>query len=680
MSNSQRFTVTAALPYANGPKHIGHLAGAYLPADVFCRYLRLAGEDVLFICGSDEHGAAITLQALAEQTTPKEIVDKYHELVKTSFEKLGISFDIYHRTSAPIHHETASNFFLNLYHKGLLIEKTSEQYFDEVHNTFIADRYITGTCPNCGNEKAYGDQCERCGKSLSPDDLINPHSVLSGASPVKKSTKHWYLPLQDYEKWLSEWILEGHQNDWKPNVYGQCKSWIEQGLAPRAVTRDLDWGVKVPLEEAEGKVLYVWFDAPIGYISATRQWAEDNRMDWEIWWKNPSSKLIHFIGKDNIVFHCIIFPAMLKAHGDYILPENVPSNEFMNLEGEKMSTSRHWSVEMHEYLEDFPGKEDILRYVLLSNLPETKDSEFTWKDFQTKNNSELVGILGNLVNRVFVLTHKYFEGKVPNSSSCEINDAEISKTAEAVGDSIRKYRFREAMQEMMNLARYGNKLLADKEPWKLINTDDKATAAVLFDALQILSALSVLSEPFLPKIAAQLREMLNFPNKLTWKDIGRNDLLSPGHELKPAQILIEKIEDPVINAQIEKLKNKSKTTIEQAEAKLTPIKPEIQFDDFAKMDLRTGTVLQAEKVEKADKLLKLTVDIGIETRTIVSGIAAHFTPEELVGTQVMVLANLAPRKIRGIESKGMLLLAENTEGKLILMKPEENSNPGACIN
>ena len=416
MSNSQRFTVTAALPYANGPKHIGHLAGAYLPADVFCRYLRLAGEDVLFICGSDEHGAAITLQALAEQTTPKEIVDKYHELVKTSFEKLGISFDIYHRTSAPIHHETASNFFLNLYHKGLLIEKTSEQYFDEVHNTFIADRYITGTCPNCGNEKAYGDQCERCGKSLSPDDLINPHSVLSGASPVKKSTKHWYLPLQDYEKWLSEWILEGHQNDWKPNVYGQCKSWIEQGLAPRAVTRDLDWGVKVPLEEAEGKVLYVWFDAPIGYISATRQWAEDNRMDWEIWWKNPSSKLIHFIGKDNIVFHCIIFPAMLKAHGDYILPENVPSNEFMNLEGEKMSTSRHWSVEMHEYLEDFPGKEDILRYVLLSNLPETKDSEFTWKDFQTKNNSELVGILGNLVNRVFVLTHKYFEGKVPNSS------------------------------------------------------------------------------------------------------------------------------------------------------------------------------------------------------------------------------------------------------------------------
>jgi methionyl-tRNA synthetase len=682
MSDSfKRYTITSALPYANGPKHIGHLAGAYLPADVYVRYLRLRKRDVIFVCGSDEHGAAITLQAMAEKSTPKEIVDKYHLLVKHCFEQFGISFDIYHRTTSALHHETAQEFFSNMNDKGLLTESISEQYYDEEAATFLADRYIVGTCPNCNFEHAYGDQCERCGTSLSPSELIHPRSVLSGKPPILKSTKLWYLPLQDYEEFLRDWILEGHKEDWKTNVYGQCKSWIDGGLHPRAVTRDLDWGVKVPLPDAAGKVLYVWFDAPIGYISATKQWALDHHTSWEPYWKDKDTKLVHFIGKDNIVFHCIIFPVMLHAHGDFILPDNVPSNEFMNLEGSKMSTSRHWSVEMHEYLEAFPDQPDALRYCLIANAPETKDSEFTWKDFQVKNNSELVGILGNLVNRVTVLTHKYFEGMVPGASANHVIADEIIRLRNAVSSSLEQYRFREAMAEMMNVARLGNKYLADTEPWKMVKHDLPGTAQVIHDGLQIIANLAILCEPFLPFTSGKLNAMLNLKQEYSWEDIGRMDLLAVGHLIQPAAILFDKIEDPIIDEQLAKLHAKHQTmeSTEKQEPTVEPQKPEISIDEFAKMDIRTGVILSAEKVEKADKLLKLEVDLGFEKRTIVSGIALHFKPEELPGKKVSVLANLAPRTIRGIVSKGMILLADRNDGKLVFVNADDEVNSGALI-
>lgn len=686
----QRYTVTAALPYVNGPKHIGHLTGAYLPADVYVRLKRLQKKDVVFICGSDEHGTPITIQAMKENITPKEVIDKYHNLVKECFEKLGISFDIYHRTSAPIHHETAQAFFLDFYKKDLFEERTSEQYYDETAKVFLADRYIKGTCPNCASENAYGDQCEKCGKSLDPTDLINPVSTVSGAKPVLRATKHWYLPLQNYESWLREWLLVGHANDWKSNVYGQSKSWIDGGLQPRAMTRDGEWGIKVPLEDAQGKVLYVWFDAPIGYISATKQWAIDNQKDWEPYWKSGDTKLIHFVGKDNIVFHCIIFPIMLKAHGGFILPDNVPANEFLNLEGDKMSTSRRWSIEMHEYIEDFPDKADILRYCLLSNLPETKDSEFTWKDFQTKNNSELVAIFGNFVNRVLVLIQKYYDGIVPDKQPCLELQTFLTEQKNLIDNAVDNYHFREALAEMMNVARHGNKLLTEKEPWKLIKTDAEATAIVLYDSVQIIANLAVLCEPFLPFTAAKLRKILNIENTYDWSDVGRADLIKGGHKLGEAVLLFDKIEDEVIEKQLRKLyKNKAmseqQTTPENAKKteqntpEIAQQKAEITFDDFAKLDLRTGTILTAEKVEKADKLLKFSVDMGFEVRTIVSGIAAYFQPEDLVGKQVMVVTNLAPRKIRGIESKGMILLAENEQGGLEFVTPEKKVGNGAEI-
>lgn len=677
----KRYTITSALPYANGPLHIGHLAGVYVPADIFVRYLRSKGEDVVFIGGSDEHGVPITIKARQQGISPQQVVDKYHAMIRESFEKFGISFDIYSRTSNKIHHETASDFFTTLYEKGEFVEKTSLQYFDEATNHFLADRYITGTCPHCHFDKAYGDQCENCGTSLSPDDLINPVSVLSGNVPLKKETRHWYLPLDKYEPWLREWILEGHKDDWKTNVYGQCKSWIDQGLQPRAVTRDLDWGVKVPLPEAQDKVLYVWFDAPIGYISATREWAEKEGKDWKLYWKDEETRLIHFIGKDNIVFHCIIFPAMLKHEGSYILPDNVPAFEFMNLENDKISTSRNWAVWLHEYLEEFPGKQDVLRYVLCANGPETKDNDFTWKDFQTRNNSELLAIFGNLVNRTLVLTHKYFEGKVPAIE--DLNDydksvlAEIREYPMKIGVSLDNFRFREALNELMNLARLGNKFLTDSEPWKVFKTDEARVRTILNISLQICANLAVLSEPFLPFTAKKLTSMLNLPD-YKWKDAGSAGLLKDGLQLNNPELLFEKIEDDTVEAQVQKLLETKKNNL-QKNINLKPAKENVTYDDFSKLDIRVVTVLEAEKVPKTDKLLKLKIDTGFDQRTVISGIAGKYKPEDLIGKKVCMIVNLAPRSIRGTESKGMILSAENANGELCLIIPSEDFHNGSEI-
>ncbi|MBA9078172.1 methionine--tRNA ligase [Rufibacter quisquiliarum] len=665
----QRYTLTAALPYANGPVHIGHLAGVYIPADIYARYLRSRGRDVKFVCGSDEHGVPITIRAKKEGITPQQAVDKYHELIKQSFADFNISFDIYSRTSSKTHAEVSSGFFLKLYNEGKFIEQTTQQYYDEKAQQFLADRYIVGTCPKCGNENAYGDQCESCGTSLNATDLISPKSTLSGEPPVLRETKHWYLPLDQYEAWLREWIVEGHKSDWKTNVYGQCKSWIDQGLQPRAVTRDLDWGVPVPVEGAEGKVLYVWFDAPIGYISATK----DLTPDWELYWKDQGTKLVHFIGKDNIVFHCIIFPAMLKAHGDYVLPDNVPANEFLNLEGNKISTSRNWAVWLHEYLEELPGKADVLRYVLCANAPETKDNDFTWKDFQARNNNELLAIFGNFINRAVVLTHKYYQGAVPQRGELTDFDqevlAQLAGFPEKIAASLEQYRFKEALGELMNLARLGNKYLADTEPWKLIKTDAARVETILNIALQISASLAILAEPFLPQTAGKLAAMLHYtPGK--WDEAGSTDLLPAGHTIGEAALLFEKIEDAVIEAQVQKLLDTKKAN-EIANAVAAPAKENITFEDFSKIDIRIGTILEAEKVAKTKKLLKLKVDTGLDQRTIVSGIAEHFNPEEIIGQQVSVLVNLAPREIKGIVSQGMLLMAENADGSLAFMQPSK---------
>ena len=672
----KRYLVTSALPYANGPLHLGHLAGVYVPSDIYVRYLRQSGKDVISICGSDEHGVPITLKARNEGVSPKDIVDRYHALNKKAFEDFGISFDIYSRTSRQIHHETASAFFKTLYDKGEFLEKTSEQYFDEEANTFLADRYISGTCPHCGNEKAYGDQCEQCGTSLSPTDLINPVSTISGNKPILRETLHWYLPLDRYEPWLKEWILETHK-EWKPNVYGQCKSWLDQGLQPRAVSRDLDWGVPVPVDGAEGKVLYVWFDAPIGYISATRELTDD----WEAYWKDEDSRMIHFIGKDNIVFHCIIFPSMLKAEGSYILPDNVPANEFLNLENDKISTSRNWAVWLHEYLEDFPGKQDVLRYVLCANAPESKDNDFTWKDFQNRNNNELVAILGNFVNRAIVLTHKYFDGEVPEITDLKAFDKEvleeIGAIAKLVDKSLEHFKFREAVKQAMDLARLGNKYLADTEPWKLIKTDPDRVKTILNVSLQITANLTVLLDPFLPFSMKRLRDFLNF-SETNRRLLGQQDLLKPGHKISKAGLLFEKIEDDQVQAQIDKLMKTKRDTAEVQE--VSPQKDEIRFDDFTKMDIRTGTILEAEKVAKTKKLIKMLVDTGMDKRTIVSGIAEYYTPEELPGRKVCVLTNLAPRKIKGIESQGMILLSENPDGSLHFISPADEAINGAEVN
>jgi len=675
----KRHTITSALPYANGPIHIGHLAGVYVPADIYVRYLRLKGEEVIFIGGSDEHGVPITIKARQQGVTPQEVVDKYHGMIKKSFEEFGISFDVYSRTSAPVHHETASDFFKVLYDQGEFIENTSEHYYDKEAGQFLADRYITGTCPHCGYEKAYGDQCENCGTSLSPTELINPRSALSGNIPVLKETKHWYLPLDKYEGELRGWILEGHKDDWKPNVYGQCKSWIEQGLQPRAVTRDLNWGVKVPLPNTEGKVLYVWFDAPIGYISATREWAEEKNEDWKKWWKDPDSRLIHFIGKDNIVFHCIIFPSMLRHEGSYILPENVPAFEFLNLEGDKISTSRNWAVWLHEYLEEFPGKEDVLRYVLTSNAPETKDNDFTWKDFQAKNNNELLAIFGNFVNRTIVLTHKYFDGKVPGLNELKYEDKKVIESLgsfpEHIGGSLDRFRFREALAGMMNLARLGNKYLTDTEPWKLFKSDPDRVNTVLNISLQICANLSVLASPFLPHTCEKLRKMLNL-EKLQWDRAGAADILESGHEINKAQYLFENIDDATIEQQVQKLLDTKKSN---EGVQVNPAKDNIVFDDFVKMDIRTATILEAEKVPKTKKLLRLKVDTGLDQRTVVSGIAGYYVPGDCIGKKVCMIVNLEPRKIRGIESQGMILMAENQEGKLSFVSPEKDFANGSEV-
>jgi methionyl-tRNA synthetase len=677
-----RYTITSALPYANGPIHIGHLAGVYVPADIYARYLRMKGKDVLFIGGSDEHGVPITIKARKEGVSPQEIVDRYHEIIRDSFERFGISFDVYSRTSAPIHHQTAAEFFTNLYNKGVFLEKSNQQYFDVEANQFLADRYITGTCPHCSYEKAYGDQCESCGTSLSPLDLINPRSALSGNKPVLKETKHWYLPLDKAESWLREWILEGHKEDWKVNVYGQVKSWIDQGLQPRAVTRDLDWGVKVPLPETEGKVLYVWFDAPIGYISAAREWAENTGKDWEPYWKADDSKLVHFIGKDNIVFHCIIFPFMLQQEGSFILPDNVPANEFLNLENDKISTSRNWAVWLHEYLNELPGKEDVLRYVLTANAPETKDNDFTWKDFQARNNNELLAVFGNFVNRTLVLTHKYFEGKVPALDHLTDADkavlAEMQHYPEKISHSIELYRFREALSELMNLARLGNRYLTENEPWKIFKTDSERVKTILAVSLEIVARLAVLSEPFLPFTAEKLRKMLRI-GSFGWDDTTRPALLEAGHQLGDAVLLFEKVEDSMIEQQVQKLLDTRKANVALEEKPVKPQKEAIQFDDFTKMDLRVGTILEAEVVPKTKKLLKLLIDTGIDQRTVVSGIAEYYQPENIIGQQVVMLVNLEPRKIRGIESQGMIMMAENADGKLCFVAPSESFMNGAEV-
>jgi len=664
--------ITAALPYANGPVHIGHLAGVYIPADVYARFQRRSGKDVAFICGSDEHGIPITIRAKKEGVTPQDIVDKYHEIIKKSFSDLGISFDEYSRTTSQNHRETSQDFFKVLYEKGKFTEEMSEQYFDEQANEFLADRYIVGTCPNCGNENAYGDQCERCGSTLSPSELINPKSMLSGNVPILKETKNWYLPLNEYEDFLNEWIIEGHKDDWKPNVYGQIKSWLNDGLKPRAMTRDLNWGVPVPLPNADGKVLYVWFDAPIGYISFTKEWAAKNGKDWKDYWQSENSDLVHFIGKDNIVFHCIIFPAMMKAHGDYIMPANVPAFEFLNLENDKISTSRNWAVWAHEYVEDFPGQQDVLRYALLSSAPETKDNNFTWKDFQTKNNSELVGIFGNFINRVAVLIHKYYDGVVPQGDVNAPELAEINKSAKEIAGFLENYEFRNSLSALMNLARFGNQYLQAEEPWKTIKDNPERAAHSLFVGAQIAVALAQLCEPFMPFSSDKLLTMFNV-QKSDWNDVEtKSVLIETGHKINEASLLFSKIEDDVIEAQIQKLEN-TKQNNKKTNPNANPMKDEINFDDFSKIDLRTATITEAEKVEKADKLLKLTVDTGVDVRTVVSGIAESFTPEELIGKQVMILLNLAPRKIRGIESQGMLLLTTKPDGKLSFVTPDDNN-------
>ena len=728
MSNDYKRTlVTCALPYANGPVHIGHLAGVYVPADIYVRYLRMKGEDVLFICGSDEHGVPITIKAKKQGCSPQDVVDKYHNIIKKSFAGLGINFDIYSRTTSGVHHRNASEFFRKLYDEGKFVEKESEQYYDEEAKTFLADRYIVGTCPKCGNEGAYGDQCEKCGSTLSPEELINPRSALSGGKLVKKKTKHWYLPLDQYEPWLREWILENHK-EWKTNVYGQCKSWLDAGLQPRAVSRDLDWGVPVPVEGADGKVLYVWFDAPIGYISNTMELLPES---WEKWWKSQDTKLVHFIGKDNIVFHCIVFPSMLKAYGQYILPDNVPANEFLNLEGDKISTTRDWAVWLNEYLEEFPGQEDVLRYVLCANAPETKDNDYTWKDFQARNNNELVAIFGNFVNRAVVLTHKYFGGKVPGNPKPEPADAEIlgqiPALKKSVEDNIMNYKFREALKEAMNIARLGNKYLTDTEPWKVAKTDMDRAASILNVSLQICADLAVVFEPFLPFSAGKLRNILNVgiyagtdhragesgsssenlfregeaaalhtvPSgadaggdacavTLSWDSLGKDNILPEGHQLGEAVLLFSKIEDSIVECQVHKLEEKKAAKEAAAKAAAAPVqaapqKAECTFDEFEKMDIRTATVLEAERVPKTDKLLKLTIDTGIDKRTIVSGIAEYYTPEQMLGRQICILANLAPRKIRGIESKGMILMARQPDGKMRFITSEETLDNGSEI-
>jgi methionyl-tRNA synthetase len=676
MKNFKRYLVTSALPYANGPIHIGHLAGAYIPSDIYTRYLRMKGADVISVCGSDEHGVPITLKARKEGVTPQEIVDRYHTMNKKAFEDFGIAFDIYSRTSNKVHYETASEFFRTLYDKGEFTEKTSEQYYDEEAECFLADRYIMGTCPHCGNENAYGDQCEKCGTSLSPNELINPHSTVSGSKPVLRETLHWYLPLDKYEPWLKKWILEDHK-EWKTNVYGQCKSWLDQGLQPRAVTRDLDWGVPVPVEGTKGKVLYVWFDAPIGYISATKELTPN----WEKYWKDKGTKMVHFIGKDNIVFHCIIFPAMLNAEGSYILPENVPANEFLNLENDKISTSRNRAVWLHEYLEDFPGKQDVLRYSLCANAPETKDNDFTWKDFQARNNNELVSILGNFVNRTLVLTNNYYNGKVPERGKTDSNDDsvlnEISRLKENVETSLETFRFREALKEAMNLARLGNKYLADAEPWKVIKTDPERVKTIMNIALQITANLTIVCNPFLPFSMGKLRGWINF-NELKWNNAGKSDLLAPGHVINRPGLLFEKIEDEEITRQIDKLLATKKAN-EAADATTTPGKEPVTFDDFTKIDIRTATILEAEKVPKTTKLLKLKIDTGIDIRIIVSGIAEYYEPEAIIGKQISIVANLEPRKIKGIESKGMILMAEDKNGKLVMVTPTGKVSNGSMI-
>ncbi|MFN8414969.1 MAG: methionine--tRNA ligase [Cytophagaceae bacterium] len=688
MSSPKRYTVTSALPYANGPVHIGHLAGVYVPADIYARFLRSKGADVLFIGGSDEHGVPITIRAKKEGITPQQVVDKYHTLIKDSFAQLGISFDIYSRTSSPTHYETSSEYFKTLYDKNAFIEESSEQYFDPKAEQFLADRYIMGTCPKCGNENAYGDQCEKCGSTLSPSELINPRSTLSGEKPILKTTKHWYLPLDKYEPFLKEWILDGHKNDWKTNVYGQCKSWLDSGLQPRAVTRDLDWGVPVPLPNAEGKVLYVWFDAPIGYISATKDYFKGpvkpihQKANWEDYWKKDDTKLVHFIGKDNIVFHCIIFPAMLKAEGSYILPNNVPANEFMNLEGDKISTSRNWAVWLHEYLEEFPGKQDVLRYALCANAPETKDNDFTWRDFQARNNNELVAIFGNFVNRALVLTQKYFDGKIPALGKLEAIDEAALMTLRTnphhIAQSIDNYRFREALGHMMDLARLGNKYLADTEPWKVYKDNPERVATILHVGLQIAANLSIVCEPFLPFTSAKLKDMLQLPT-LTWDDAGKGDILKDGHTLGNVGLLFEKIEDSTIEAQIKKLEDTKKAN-ELANAQAKELKENVTFDEFSKMDIRIATITAAEKVAKTKKLLKLTLDTGVDTRTVVSGIAEFFEPEKIVGQQVCLLANLAPREIKGIMSQGMILMAENADGSLAFMQPNKQVMNGSTVS
>ena len=675
---SARKMITAALPYANGPVHIGHLAGVYIPADVYARFQRRLGNEVAFICGSDEHGIPITIRAKKEGVTPQDIVDKYHGIIKKSFADLGISFDEYSRTTSKKHYEVSQDFFTTLYNNEKFTEEVSEQYFDEQANEFLADRYIVGTCPNCGNDGAYGDQCEKCGSTLSPSELLNPKSMLSGNVPVLKETKNWYLPLNDYENFLNEWIIEGHKDDWKPNVYGQVKSWLNDGLKPRAMTRDLNWGVPVPLPDADGKVLYVWFDAPIGYISFTQEWAEKTGKNWKDYWQNENSDLIHFIGKDNIVFHCIIFPAMMKAHGDYIMPTNVPAFEFLNLENDKISTSRNWAVWAHEYVEEFPGQQDVLRYALLSSAPETKDNNFTWKDFQTKNNSELVGIFGNFINRVAVLIHKYYDGIVPEGDINAPELAEITKAATEIENFLENYEFRNALSAMMNLARFGNQYLQTEEPWKTIKDHPEKAANSLFVGAQIAVGLAQICEPFLPFSADKLQKMFNVP-QLSWKEIqDEKVLIKTGHQINPAELLFSKIEDETIEFQIQKLEN-TKESNKKTNPKANPMKDEIQFDDFTKIDLRTATILTAEKVEKADKLLKFTVDTGVDVRTVVSGVAESFTPEECIGKQVMILLNLAPRKIRGIESQGMLLLTTKPNGKLSFVTPDEKVENGVEI-
>ncbi|WP_029034503.1 methionine--tRNA ligase [Salinimicrobium terrae] len=691
MNSPKRYTITAALPYTNGPIHIGHLAGVYVPADIYARFMRMQGREVAFVCGSDEHGVPITIKAKKEGVSPQDVVDKYHKIIKESFEDFGISFDNYSRTSAEVHHKTASEFFKKLYDAGKFTEETTQQLYDEKAEQFLADRFVVGTCPKCGYEESYGDQCEKCGTSHNATDLINPKSAITGSKPVLKETRHWFLPLDQYESWLNEWILEGHKKDWKSNVYGQVKSWIDDGLRPRAVTRDLDWGIPVPVEGGEGKVLYVWFDAPIGYISSTKEWAEKTGKDWEPFWKNEDTKLVHFIGKDNIVFHCVIFPAMLKAEGSYVLPENVPANEFLNLEGNKLSTSKNWAVWLHEYLEEFPGQQDVLRYALTANAPETKDNDFTWKDFQARNNNELVAIFGNFINRVVVLTNKYYDGIVPEPGEfSEVDEqtlAELKAYPAVIASSIERYRFREAQGELMNVARLGNKYLADEEPWKLIKTDEERVKTIMYVALQIASALASLSEPFLPYTAEKLKRMLDYGKASSeatavafegdsgeneWEQINKESSLVPeGHQIGKGELLFSKVEDEQIQKQLDKLEATKAANIADNK-KAEPQKEIATFEDFSKMDLRVGTIVEAGKMPKANKLLVLKVDTGLDVRTIVSGIAESFKPEDIIGKKVTVLVNLAPRKLRGVESEGMILMTENADGKLVFLNPDED--------